>query len=168
MFPTTCGFSLLTTSSSLSVTRLKVSRDRTTGTNPFARKVWPRTGTASDWRWLRAVLQATAARRLCARRLQCRAGDEKSGLDARARALCRPADAGGATRCARRQAARPARHWKPSTSTRRSIGDRTSFTFALFTWEFVQHEAIHHGQWSIYASLAGFETPLSWRASWGL
>jgi hypothetical protein len=43
-----------------------------------------------------------------------------------------------------------------------------SFTFALFTWEFVQHEAIHHGQWSIYASLAGFNTPLSWRASWGL
>jgi hypothetical protein len=46
--------------------------------------------------------------------------------------------------------------------------DGTPFTFALFTWEFVQHEAIHHGQWSLYASLAGFETPLSWRASWGL
>jgi hypothetical protein len=46
--------------------------------------------------------------------------------------------------------------------------DGTPFTFALFTWEFVQHEAIHHGQWSIYASLAGFDTPLSWRASWGL
>ena len=44
----------------------------------------------------------------------------------------------------------------------------TPFTFALFTWEFVQHEAIHHGQWSLYASLAGFDTPLSWRASWGL
>jgi hypothetical protein len=25
-----------------------------------------------------------------------------------------------------------------------------------------------HGQWSIYASLAGFDTPLSWRTSWGL
>ena len=46
--------------------------------------------------------------------------------------------------------------------------DGTPFTFALFTWEFAQHEAIHHGQWSIYASLAGFDTPLSWRASWGL
>jgi cytochrome c peroxidase len=46
--------------------------------------------------------------------------------------------------------------------------DGTPFTFALFTWEFVQHEAIHHGQWSIYASLAGFDTPLSWCASWGL
>lgn len=46
--------------------------------------------------------------------------------------------------------------------------DGTPFNFALFSWEFVQHEAIHHGQWSIYASLAGFDTPLSWRASWGL
>jgi DinB family protein len=44
----------------------------------------------------------------------------------------------------------------------------TPFSFALFTWEFVQHEGIHHGQWSIYASLAGFDTPLSWRSSWGL
>ena len=46
--------------------------------------------------------------------------------------------------------------------------DGTPFTFALFTWEFVQHEAIHHGQWSIYASHAGFDTPLSWRSSWRL
>ena len=46
--------------------------------------------------------------------------------------------------------------------------DGTPFTFAVFTWEFVQHEAIHHGQWSIYASLAGFDTPRSWRTSWGL
>src|SRR5580692_5543712 len=46
--------------------------------------------------------------------------------------------------------------------------DGTPFSFALFTWEFVQHESIHHGQWSIYASLAGFDTPLSWRTSWGL
>lgn len=46
--------------------------------------------------------------------------------------------------------------------------DGTPFSFALFTWEFVQHEAIHHGQWSLYASLAGFDTPSSWRTSWGL
>ena len=46
--------------------------------------------------------------------------------------------------------------------------DGTPFTFALFTWEFVQHEAIHHGQWSLFASLAGFDTPQSWRTSWGL
>ena len=44
----------------------------------------------------------------------------------------------------------------------------TPFGFAFFTWEFVQHEAIHHGQWSVYASLAGFDTPHSWRSSWGL
>lgn len=44
----------------------------------------------------------------------------------------------------------------------------TPFTFALFSWEWVQHEAIHHGQWSIYASFAGFDTPASWRRSWGL
>ena len=46
--------------------------------------------------------------------------------------------------------------------------DGTPFSFAIFTWEFVQHEALHHGQWSVYASLAGFDTPLSWRTSWGL
>jgi len=46
--------------------------------------------------------------------------------------------------------------------------DGTPFSFALFTWEFVQHEAIHHGQWSLYSSLAGFDTPPSWRTSWGL
>jgi len=40
--------------------------------------------------------------------------------------------------------------------------------FALFTWEFVQHEAIHHAQWNIYASLAGFDTPFSWHSPWGL
>lgn len=44
----------------------------------------------------------------------------------------------------------------------------TPFSFALFTWEFVQHEALHHGQWSVYASLAGFDTPSSWRESWGM
>ena len=47
-------------------------------------------------------------------------------------------------------------------------GGTAYFTFPVFTWEFIQHEAIHHGQWSVYASLAGFETPLSWRRSWGL
>src|ERR1700730_2060449 len=63
-----------------------------------ARAVWPRTSTASDRRRLRAVLQATPARRVCARCLQCRAGNEKSGLDAKARSLCRSADSQGAPR----------------------------------------------------------------------
>jgi hypothetical protein len=44
----------------------------------------------------------------------------------------------------------------------------TPFTFDNFACEVIQHESIHHGQWSIYASLGGFETPLSWRTSWKL
>jgi hypothetical protein len=44
----------------------------------------------------------------------------------------------------------------------------TAFSIADFAYEFVQHEAIHHGQWSVYASLGEFETPMSWRRSWGL
>jgi len=46
--------------------------------------------------------------------------------------------------------------------------DGTPSTLATFTWEFVQHEAFHHGQWSLYAVLAGFGTPESWRRSWRL
>jgi hypothetical protein len=46
--------------------------------------------------------------------------------------------------------------------------DGYPFTLALFFGEFVQHEAIHHGQWSLYAALAGFETPQSWADSWRL
>ena len=33
---------------------------------------------------------------------------------------------------------------------------------------FLHHEALHHGQWSFYATLGGFETPLSWQVNWGL
>ena len=40
--------------------------------------------------------------------------------------------------------------------------------FAEFAHVMIQHEAIHQGQWSLYASLAGFETPLRWRLNWGL
>ncbi len=29
-------------------------------------------------------------------------------------------------------------------------------------------EAIHQGQRSLHAPMAGFETPLSWRLNWGL
>ncbi len=42
------------------------------------------------------------------------------------------------------------------------------FSFGDFAYTVVQHEALHHGQWSIYASLAGFETPLSWQLEWAL
>jgi DinB superfamily len=44
----------------------------------------------------------------------------------------------------------------------------TPFSFGDFAFTVVQHEAIHHGQWSIYAALGGFRTPLSWRNEWGL
>jgi uncharacterized damage-inducible protein DinB len=31
----------------------------------------------------------------------------------------------------------------------------------------IQHEAIHHGQWSFYAALGEFDSPASWRLNWG-
>jgi uncharacterized damage-inducible protein DinB len=40
--------------------------------------------------------------------------------------------------------------------------------FAEFAHLMTQHESIHQGQWSVYASLAGFETPLRWRLEWAL
>jgi hypothetical protein len=46
------------------------------------------------------------------------------------------------------------------------IGKRISFV--EFAHVMIQHEAIHQGQWSLYASLAAFETPLRWRLNWGL
>jgi uncharacterized damage-inducible protein DinB len=44
----------------------------------------------------------------------------------------------------------------------------SAFSFENFTYEVVQHESIHHGQWSVYAAVAGFETPQSWKAGWKL
>jgi hypothetical protein len=44
----------------------------------------------------------------------------------------------------------------------------TSLPLDGFACEVVHHEAIHHGQWSVYASLGGFETPVSWRTGWKL
>jgi hypothetical protein len=32
----------------------------------------------------------------------------------------------------------------------------------------VQHEAIHHRQWSFYAAQGGFAVPDLWRVQWGL
>ncbi len=40
--------------------------------------------------------------------------------------------------------------------------------FVRYSYVMVQHEAIHHGQWSLYAALGGFETPGSWKLNWGL
>jgi uncharacterized damage-inducible protein DinB len=53
-------------------------------------------------------------------------------------------------------------------------GDRTvefigrQLHLGEFALVIVQHESLHHGQWSLYASLAGFDTPASWRLNWGL
>ena len=44
----------------------------------------------------------------------------------------------------------------------------TAFTFDNFLCEMIQHESIHHGQWSVYAALGGFETPRSWQTGWKL
>jgi uncharacterized damage-inducible protein DinB len=33
---------------------------------------------------------------------------------------------------------------------------------------FLHHEALHHGQWSFYATLGGFDTPPSWKLNWEL
>ena len=32
----------------------------------------------------------------------------------------------------------------------------------------IQHESIHHGEWSFYATLGGFATPVSGQMNWGL
>ena len=88
-----------------------------------ARKVGPRTGTASDWPRPRAVLQATAARRVCARCLQRRAGVEKKWIGRKSTITM-------SARWLERRSSPPLTtssdnflpRWRPSTSTRRSIG----------------------------------------------
>jgi hypothetical protein len=37
-----------------------------------------------------------------------------------------------------------------------------------FTYVIVQHDSMHLGEWSVYAALAGFQTPASWRLNWDL
>ena len=41
-------------------------------------------------------------------------------------------------------------------------------TLASYLNVYTTHESIHHGQWSFYAALGGFETPESWKLNWGL
>jgi uncharacterized damage-inducible protein DinB len=41
-------------------------------------------------------------------------------------------------------------------------------TLASYLSTIPQHEGIHHGQWSFYATLGGFETPPGWKLNWGL
>lgn len=40
--------------------------------------------------------------------------------------------------------------------------------FTEFSHLLLHHESNHHGLWSVYAKQAGFETPKSWKESWGL
>jgi hypothetical protein len=40
--------------------------------------------------------------------------------------------------------------------------------FTEYSHLLLQHESNHHGLWSVYAKMAGFETPKSWKESWGL
>ena len=46
------------------------------------------------------------------------------------------------------------------------FGKRISTFDCLYGY--VQHEAIHHGQWSLYAAAAGYQPPRLWRLQWGL
>jgi len=43
-----------------------------------------------------------------------------------------------------------------------------SMSFDRYAHVLIEHESVHHGMWSIYARLAGFETPLSWKLNWAL
>lgn len=40
--------------------------------------------------------------------------------------------------------------------------------FTEFSHVILHHESNHHGLWSMYAALGGFQTPQSWVSSWGL
>ncbi|HLE12139.1 MAG: hypothetical protein A2504_17835 [Bdellovibrionales bacterium RIFOXYD12_FULL_39_22] len=44
----------------------------------------------------------------------------------------------------------------------------TTIGFTEFCDVIIQHESIHQGLWSAYATLAEFETPKNWKNSWAL
>ena len=44
----------------------------------------------------------------------------------------------------------------------------SQFSLALYTYIVIHHEGIHQGEWALYASLAGFDTPPMWQRGWGL
>ena len=48
------------------------------------------------------------------------------------------------------------------------IGFYGKLSLAAYLSVIPQHEGIHHGQWSFYAMLGGFETPDGWQINWGL
>ena len=46
------------------------------------------------------------------------------------------------------------------------MGSKLNLT--VYTYVMVQHEAIHHGEWSLYAAQSGFPVPPLWTLEWGL
>lgn len=44
----------------------------------------------------------------------------------------------------------------------------TELGISGFVAVFIQHEALHHGQWAAYCTLGGFQTPTGWIMNWGL
>ena len=44
----------------------------------------------------------------------------------------------------------------------------SEFSLEQYAFIVVHHEGIHQGEWALYASLAGFETPPLWEDAWGL
>lgn len=44
----------------------------------------------------------------------------------------------------------------------------TKLGISGFVAVFIQHEALHHGQWAAHCALGGFPTPTGWIMNWGL
>ncbi|MDA1074436.1 MAG: hypothetical protein O3A63_06710 [Proteobacteria bacterium] len=51
---------------------------------------------------------------------------------------------------------------------RRSIEFYGQQLLGTYLNAFLYHESLHQGQWSLYATSGGFETPESWKLNWGL
>jgi uncharacterized damage-inducible protein DinB len=56
----------------------------------------------------------------------------------------------------------------PSADAHRIDWYGRELTISAFGSVFIQHEAIHHGQWATHAALGGHPTPASWQMNWGL
>ena len=44
----------------------------------------------------------------------------------------------------------------------------SDFSLEQYAFIVIHHEGIHQGEWALYASLAGFDTPPMWDDAWGL
>lgn len=43
-----------------------------------------------------------------------------------------------------------------------------SLGFSEYCHIILQHEALHHGEWSLYAAFGGFQAPRSWKENWDI